>query len=368
LSFWVKQRRIALLFIIVSVFSCKTPPVPSEVQRAEAQEQDLWRAGAPLIAPGEYRRYIDSLRLVRQRYQAEKLKLAWFRRYEALQEEYRAVLEEGDSLLGKISEKNEKTRTSLAERHGRLIKRIAALNQITLFINERGRARQCLSQAEVLLKQIDSLAGQKKFDEASSKIGPILELARQAEEAVFSLLSRYRDPGQIGVWKKWADETIAESRKKGSTAIVVYKLERKLIVYKSGEPVRSFDVGLGFNGLSVKLIAGDDATPEGRYKIIKKLPVSQYYKALLINYPNDEDKKRFTLAKRNGGISDRASIGGLVEIHGGGKDSLTRGCVAVDNDLMDEIFDLASVGTPVTIVGTVEADHGIFKTLRDLGE
>ena len=45
---------------------------------------------------------------------------------------------------------------------------------------------------------------------------------------------------------------------------------------------------------------GDYATPEGRYRIEKKMPTSQYYKALLLDYPNAEDKKRFQLNKMEG--------------------------------------------------------------------
>ena len=71
-----------------------------------------------------------------------------------------------------------------------------------------------------------------------------------------------------------------------------------MIVYKKGVAVAEFDVGLGFNGLSDKLHSGDDATPEGRYQITKKIPASRFYKALLINYPNEEDRKRFAAAKQ----------------------------------------------------------------------
>ncbi len=98
-----------------------------------------------------------------------------------------------------------------------------------------------------------------------------------------------------------------------------------MIVYKKGVAVAEFDVGLGFNGLSDKLHSGDDATPEGRYRITKKNTASRFYKALLINYPNEEDRRRFAAAKQKREIPYWVGIGGLVEIHGGGEDSLTTG-------------------------------------------
>ncbi len=56
------------------------------------------------------------------------------------------------------------------------------------------------------------------------------------------------------------------------------------------------------------------------YKIIEKKQNGQtkYYKALLLNYPNEDDKKRFLANKKNGIISKDAKIGNLIEIHGNG--------------------------------------------------
>jgi len=47
----------------------------------------------------------------------------------------------------------------------------------------------------------------------------------------------------------------------------------------------------------------------------------------------------------------------LIEIHGeGGKGAnWTQGCIALKNEDMDELFDLAQIGTPVTIVGIMHS-------------
>jgi hypothetical protein len=113
----------------------------------------------------------------------------------------------------------------------------------------------------------------------------------------------------------------------------------------AGEDVRG---RLGSRSISDKICAGDKATE--KYRITKKLAQSRYYKALLINYPNDEDRRQFANAKRRGAIPRRAGIGGLIEIHGGGKDGQTYGCVALDDHHMRSPR-LADVDTPVTIVG-----------------
>ena len=90
--------------------------------------------------------------------------------------------------------------------------------------------------------------------------------------------------------------------------------------------------------------------------LAKRAPQTKFNKALLINYPNDEDRMRFALGRRRGTISRGAGIGNLIEIHGDGGEGRdwTDGCVALTNEDMDRLFAHVRVGTPVTIVGTYE--------------
>ena len=57
--------------------------------------------------------------------------------------------------------------------------------------------------------------------------------------------------------------------------------------------------------------------------------------------------------RSKGTIPPGVSIGGLIEIHGGGKHSMTHGCISLDNKDMDALYRLVEVGTPVTIVGAI---------------
>ena len=103
---------------------------------------------------------------------------------------------------------------------------------------------------------------------------------------------------------------------------------------------------------------GDKATPEGKYHITKKKsrPQTKYHKALLINYPNDDDKARYNAGVKKGSIPKRG-IGNLIEIHGdGGKGrNWTAGCVALTDNDIDKVYELVGVGTPVTIVGSLKS-------------
>jgi murein L,D-transpeptidase YafK len=158
-------------------------------------------------------------------------------------------------------------------------------------------------------------------------------------------------------WDRWVRETLKASRDAGTHAIIVDKLNRTLHLYKSGRRVQSWPVELGPEWVGDKQMEGDNATPEGRYRVIRKRGrgETRYYRALEIDYPNSDDQRAFAIAKREGRVPSNARIGGLIEIHGeGGKGAdWTNGCVAMTNETMIELFRQVSVGTPVTIVGTM---------------
>ena len=332
---------------------CQTPPAPPEVGRSEAQERDLWRAGASIFAGQDYAEYLKALNLARQAYDRENLKLGWFRDYRKARAAYQEAIARGEALLTEVRSLKAGRGSAVREEAAAVRRKLNLLGDITLSLAERGRAREEMAQAGILLDEADRLLGQDRFEEASGRIS----------EAVTGLIARYLDPQRVETWQKWTAETIAESRTRRTTAIVVTKLERRLTVYRNGQVEKTYGVGLGFNGLSEKTRAGDNATPEGRYRIIRKIPSSQFHKALLINYPNEEDRKRFAQDRTRGALPRDAAIGGDIEIHGGGRDSLTRGCVSMDNEDMDELYRLVGIGTRVTIVGTNETDNYVIRAL-----
>ncbi|HVN76277.1 MAG TPA: L,D-transpeptidase, partial [Thermoanaerobaculaceae bacterium] len=194
--------------------------------------------------------------------------------------------------------------------------------------------------------------------EAGDELLKARESATVVHRAWSALHARFSDPANLRLWRGWVDQTLEESRRTGDAAIIVDKLRRRVILYRAGKVMASYPAELGANGLRRKEHSGDRATPEGRYQVVeaKQAPASRYNKALLINYPNDEDRMRFALGRTRGTISMRAGIGNLIEIHGDGGEGRdwTDGCVALTNEDMDRLFARVHVGTPVTIVGTYE--------------
>ncbi len=340
--------------------ACNTPPVPPEAARAKALEQDLWRTGGSFFAPGEYEKFKAGLKTADELIRDEEAKFGWFRDYGGAQTTLAALVAEGESLLERIkNEKADRERT-FALSADALAARIGSLIQITQYFNENEDVRKNVSQAEIKLAEARMLVAKENYDLAATIAGEGGVFLDRAEASAVKILDRYLDPGQLAKWRRWSDEAVKESREKSSVVLLVNKVERKMIVYARGEVKARFDIGLGKYGLSDKLYSGDDATPEGRYKIVSKIPASKFYKALLIDYPNAGDRQAFAEARKRGLVPARAGVGGDIEIHGGGKDSLTRGCVGLDNKDMDAVYEHARVGTTVVIVGAVGVENTIL--------
>ena len=361
----MRSSRTAVFVLAVLLFGCRTAPVPSEVLEADAQEQDLRRAGASVFAGQEHAAYLERLSSARRTFERESLKLGWFRDYDRVRTDFAAVIISGNALRTKVDAVIAREAAGLSQTAAAVRRRLRTLDELTLSLVERGVGRQRLTRASLILAEGEALIAVSRFEEAADRLRRASSLADEAERAVVAHIARYLDPSQVKAWKQAADETIADSRRRKTTAVIVSKLERRLAVYRNGNLFRTYDVGLGFNGLADKRVAGDNATPEGRYSVVRKNPSSLYHKALLIDYPNDEDRRWFAREKARGNIPRGASIGGNVEIHGGGQDSLTRGCVSLDNAMMDELYALVTVGTPVTIVGTTEPENFVIKAIRD---
>jgi murein L,D-transpeptidase YafK len=134
--------------------------------------------------------------------------------------------------------------------------------------------------------------------------------------------------------------------------VVVVKKEQLLMLLKNGEILKSYKVALGRQPVGRKSQAGDGKTPEGTYVLDYRNEQSRFYRSLHISYPNGADVAR---ARRNG-----VSPGSDIMIHGlpkGFEDladfhtalNWTKGCIAVSNEEIDEIWHLVPNGTPIEI-------------------
>ena len=212
-----------------------------------------------------------------------------------------------------------------------------------------------ISKSRMLLEEADIAYKKGTYFQANRKLSDseyiLTESFKSASENLKNYFKSYSQ------WGKWVDLTVKESRKNNDYSIIIDKFSRKCYVYYNGSKKYQFEAELGKNWVGLKRVKGDMATPEGMYKITQKLDnrKTRFYKALLLNYPNDEDNARFKTEMANGSLPHDAKIGGLIEIHGNGGKGIdwTEGCIALTDKDMDLIFKVARVGTPVTIIGSM---------------
>lgn len=150
------------------------------------------------------------------------------------------------------------------------------------------------------------------------------------------------------------------------TRIVVRKRARTLELFDGDKKVKKCKMALGFSPSTKKAVDGDGCTPEGDFYVFTKNEKSEFFLSLGLSYPNVQDAKRGL----SGRLIDRQEyneivsaigkkvmppqdtrLGGEIYIHGGGtEEDWTDGCVAVDNEDMKDIFELATVGMRVSIL------------------
>ncbi len=348
----MRYKKLILLILPIIIFGClKEEPNLPEVKLLEEQEFNLWKALAHLYLPEEYSLYKEAIKRAKNHLIEVRSKFFLLRDYTPVEKEFQEILRQGEELKKLLEQEKNKRALLVLQGINGLEERIHNLHKLIMSMNEALDIRTKITRAEIYISEGRILYENGMYIDSDERLNQAGQYLERAENEIKSILKRFRDFNQIKKWRKWANETIEESRKRPS--ILIIKFERRLILYKDGIPIKTYSIGLGKRGLSDKSMAKDYATPEGKYKIIGKNPKSKYFKSLLINYPNEEDIIEFRKAKKVGLLPKTAKIGGLIEIHGGGSNLITYGCISMNNNEIQELYDLVSIGTPVTIVGAI---------------
>ena len=182
---------------------------------------------------------------------------------------------------------------------------------------------------------------------------------------------------QMGTWTRirTADGVVGfvDSKSLSDLWIYVSKTKRMVYVYRGLTLIDEMNADFPNQIRGDKLRRGsrrrpeDWRTPEGLFFISKKNARSRFYKALILNYPTPSHAARALSAgiigRRQYNRISKAGLvfrsppmntpmGGLIEIHGHGilgRADWTKGCVAVENEFIDKLWEWVEVGTPVWI-------------------
>ena len=362
-----RRRRRRRLWISLAVVATATaaffafypyPPLPTaEVEAARQALQDA-RRDARDLAPEPLRRAANAAVVMERLYAYDRSRLVRLTRVESLDQ---SILEVRSFSAQAVAAAQEVRTTRLEAGRAdyrRLLVELEGLQPEVKFLPPKEKsARGAFARAQLALARALDALRNGDLELVTAGIADAEAEIASTRKSLDSRYARFNDPQWRKRWQTWANGVVAESRG-GGVAIVVHKLDRRIYLFRDGRLAAKFEADLGRNALVDKVVAGDGATPEGRYHVTEKRAngATRWYKALLINYPNEEDLADFHAMRKRGEVPRGRGPGGLIEIHGhGGKDAnWTDGCVAVENTVMDRLFAAVPVGTPVAIVGTAD--------------
>nr|AYM54515.1 hypothetical protein [Racemicystis crocea] len=139
--------------------------------------------------------------------------------------------------------------------------------------------------------------------------------------------------------------------------IRIDKSDHTLELVAGGAVIKSYKVAIGSGGLGPKRMEGDKVTPVGRYRITGRFK-GLFHRFLVVSYPNEEDRRRYAELKKQGLVPAGRGVGFGIGIHGVGnkewngvhkESDWTHGCVALDDDEIDEVSKLVKDGTTLSI-------------------
>lgn len=331
------------------------PPRMNLFESAQSRLRVLKDVNAPLYAPALYAEYIRAVELAGGELADQQKIFYGFRQYLTFERLCGEALERADAAERDARENRAAVQIDVVQGRHQLREMISGIRAGLDRTGISNAGRGGLVRAEVLLREAEIMSDAGRWLEARQKMEGAFAAARAADYERRERMSRFNDPQLIDKWDRWARETIHGSAQHSTKAILVVKSRNVCLLLDSGSVVRRYAADLGKNSAYDKSYRGDEATPEGKYKIIEKkgLGRSKFHKALLINYPNDEDVRSFRRSHRVGHLLPQSRLGGLIEIHGdGGRDkNWTQGCVALHNTDMDDLYSRVGPETPVTIVG-----------------
>ena len=140
--------------------------------------------------------------------------------------------------------------------------------------------------------------------------------------------------------------------------IVIDKSDHTLEAWRGDRLLRRYTVAIGSGGEGPKRVEGDGRTPEGLYRIDRRHRSRSFHRFLHVSYPNADDRRAFRQAAQDGAIGPGARIGGDIGIHGEARGwegaphkaiDWTAGCVALDNDEIEELYAAVRDGAVVEI-------------------
>jgi lipoprotein-anchoring transpeptidase ErfK/SrfK len=358
--------------LVGSVSGCMEAVPQDVVQAVENIDRDLMELRADEFSSTDYTQFSHQWMALKARAQADEDLIRWPWEPNDLEVALRLLQEEGSRTVARLTKERESLRRSAEDKIAQVENRFRMMTLQVGAIDSRLLLGQKSDEVELLMKQARELYEQGQYDQSLDASSRAVRTLTTQSAVLSSELGRYADRNRISRWQQMAKGTITWSRVHRTSAIVINKADRVLTLYRNGQKVLSYPVRLGSNGIREKRYQEDGATPEGRYRISSKgrQGQTQSYRTLVLDYPNEEDRRRYEIERKKGQISASRAIGGQIEIHGVENELMaqTLGCVMLDNLQMALLYGRVAKGTPVTIVGALHKQNSVAMTLATLDD
>jgi murein L,D-transpeptidase YafK len=169
--------------------------------------------------------------------------------------------------------------------------------------------------------------------------------------------------------RAWLEELCATAGVEyppADTRVVIHKAERRIELYSGDTLLGAWPVALGHTPEGDKEVEGDGKTPEGEFRVVTRNDKSSFRLFLGLSYPAVDDAAR---GLRDGLIDESTAarirrahargdappwstpLGGAVGIHGhGSRGDWTLGCIAVEDEVIDLLWEALPAGARVTVL------------------
>lgn len=351
-----RLRFVAAWLPVALLIGCGQPPL-GQMEAARTAMKRAARAGGVMRAPAVCTAAQAAMALAEAEIRVQMKRSSWSRDYEEATLLADRALEAGRSCAAHAQAALDYRRGRAEQALSGLQDSIARTTVLSRHVPDGEGIKSRLLRAAINLGEARTSFGHGQYERTEEAAARGREQIATAVSEIGTFIDAYRADPRRHTWRRWIAETMKESKSRHRTVIIVDKLRRQLLVLRGEEELASYDVDLGLGGMESKTRAGDDFTPEGRYKIteVRNPGQTRYYRALMLDYPNADDVARFRALQKAGRVPRNVRIGSNIEIHGkGGRDQdWTQGCVALSNTDMDAIVGMVEVGTRVTIVGMI---------------
>jgi len=353
---------IVIVVITIILLTKEDPPV-GEIKNAREKLSEAKAVHAQKYAKNLFNNACVAYDSAMYYWNVENNRFFLFRKYDKVRSFAIQSERFSKSSIGQANSNSKSLNREIEQKIQKIQKKINIFHANFHNIPQADEIRKQFNKGKILFGEAKLAFQKSDLNKAQQKIDLSSTLIEKSYTNANNILVNYFT--NFPKWQRLVNIAIEQSKTSGSYCIIIDKFARECKLYSKGILKESFDADLGKNWIGSKNQQGDYMTPEGIYRVIDKKENgrSRYYKALLINYPNDEDKERFSQNKKNGSISSRKKIGDLVEIHGNGGQGAdwTQGCIALANSDIDILYSKCNVGTTVTIVGSCKPLNEIMK-------